>query len=770
MQTGPDAVRLLELEKAAEEVKLNALISALSIILLKEINVCNGQLNAAASSFEAMQTSVPLSLHKKVKGFVTLVRADIQHLNRAEPVQFLSLTADQSAVLLSLSKPPLSNASEAAAKEQAASVMLNRLAQAQELLGSQMEIFLKATSAAPRLAESPPLSILPTPKKPKIQPYADFTKDSDIKVKLEAASSMREPSAPSSLPPNAEQVVYFTQEILLRALTEKPPSLADIKIGTPLSSNLPYYYAEGSPMARFQFSLYLNTFAHTIPVLHMNDILQVFVMHVAPSAPLLFPQPDSSLSPLSLDFSSTSVIASDHSSPDAELKKEHEDLDEVFSSYNPSSPEYSGDEEGGSTIGSIGTISVVEAPLNEAPLNLKGMESATKIFPRPPEGAASQAPDEDYSSAYEAIYKFNSPAVANEIISKIIMAGKGASQPSSVPTLAPSQPSFTPPPPHKHFSRWFLPSSPSLSEMAYLQDVAAPLESRLNPSRQAIGKIVTWKYDGALTENPQLDRSDNCNVYNNATPRVLLGVTHGVAIGNGGAYIRMLNESVPPQALMVLNKPFESHYFYDEVTDACNSFTGYAQLLPATSNMPPRTAIWQIRHEEANRGDVYTRYHAGSIYINPDEPVVICPINQIQSEENMRPISSKRIPLTTAAGRCLVLDDITWYVKEAIERAKSTPNPLLPPESHQQKQPLSSSSRGIPSGNQSSRLAVTSRGIPSGNQSSRLAVTSRGKSGRGKGERPISRLREERPIDRNRDSSKEEWERNKRRNRGSDRN
>ena len=164
-QSGPNAIRLLELEIAADEVKQNALISALSIIILKEINVCNGQLNAAASSFEAMQSSVPVSLHKKVKGFVTLVRADIQHLNRSEPEQFLKLTLDQSAVLLSLSKPPLSNAVEFAAKEQAVSVMFSRMAQAQELLGSQMEIFLKATSTDPKLttSESSPSQVLILP-------------------------------------------------------------------------------------------------------------------------------------------------------------------------------------------------------------------------------------------------------------------------------------------------------------------------------------------------------------------------------------------------------------------------------------------------------------------------------------------------------------------------------------------------------------------------------------------------------------------------------
>ena len=88
VQTGQDATRLIELESATELVKQNALISALSIIILKEISVCNGQLSASASSFEAMQASVPASLQKKrdkkVKGFVTLVRADIQHLNRSE--------------------------------------------------------------------------------------------------------------------------------------------------------------------------------------------------------------------------------------------------------------------------------------------------------------------------------------------------------------------------------------------------------------------------------------------------------------------------------------------------------------------------------------------------------------------------------------------------------------------------------------------------------------------------------------------------------------
>ena len=259
VQTGQDATRLIELESATELVKQNALISALSIIILKEISVCNGQLSASASSFEAMQASVPASLHKKVKGFVTLVRADIQHLNRSEQVQFLILTADQGAVLLSLSKPVLSQSPEFAAKEQAVSVMLNRMAQAQELLSSQMETFLKVTSTAPKHVESPPFTLLPNPLKPKFVPYADFTTAKETQVKREVPSSMGETLENASnlsnvsISPRMENVVFFSQEVMLRAFSENAPSLASIKIGPP-SSSLPFCYAEGTPGARFQLS------------------------------------------------------------------------------------------------------------------------------------------------------------------------------------------------------------------------------------------------------------------------------------------------------------------------------------------------------------------------------------------------------------------------------------------------------------------------------------------------------------------------------------
>jgi hypothetical protein len=114
-----------------------------------------------------------------------------------------------------------------------------------------------------------------------------------------------------------ENVVFFSQEVMLRAFSENAPSLASIKIGPP-SSSFPFCYAEGTPGARFQLSLYLDSFAHSIPVLNKNNVLQVFVMRKEPTvAPLSAPRAPS-LSPLSLDFASTTKDATVPSSPNAE--------------------------------------------------------------------------------------------------------------------------------------------------------------------------------------------------------------------------------------------------------------------------------------------------------------------------------------------------------------------------------------------------------------------------------------------------------------------
>jgi hypothetical protein len=176
---------------------------------------------------------------------------------------------------------------------------------------------------------------------------------------------------------------------------------------------------------------------------------------------------------------------------------------------------------------------------------------------------------------------------------------------------------------------------------------------------------MSWKYDGALTENPALDRQHNCNVY--TQDGVLIGVSHGAAIGNAGCYIRMLKESVPPNTLMVLNDPHKPHIFYDMVTDSKASFKAYSQIRTATAEFPPKGSIWQLRHEKAHVGEVYAKYYTDSIYISGDENVLLCPVHLPQTEANMRPVREKRIPFAKAAHQVLVLADVTRDIQEALD-------------------------------------------------------------------------------------------------------
>ena len=89
-------------------------------------------------------------------------------------------------------------------------------------------------------------------------------------------------SASLSPPPRLENVVFLTHEVLVRVITESPPSVANIKFG-PRSSSIPFCYAEGTPLARYQFTLYLNSFAHSTQVLHGSNLLQVFAVRNEPS-------------------------------------------------------------------------------------------------------------------------------------------------------------------------------------------------------------------------------------------------------------------------------------------------------------------------------------------------------------------------------------------------------------------------------------------------------------------------------------------------------
>ena len=90
------------------------------------------------------------------------------------------------------------------------------------------------------------------------------------------------------------------------------------------------------------------------------------------------------------------------------------------------------------------------------------------------------------------------------------------------------------------------------SEEEYMRDASAVLGSTLNPFRRALAVVVDWMFGDALHENPELVKSRNCNIYSAKHPGgPILATSHGVAIGNGGPYIRALKESVPLNALRV---------------------------------------------------------------------------------------------------------------------------------------------------------------------------------------------------------------------------
>ena len=203
------------------------------------------------------------------------------------------------------------------------------------------------------------------------------------------------------------------------------------------------------------------------------------------------------------------------------------------------------------------------------------------------------------------------------------------------------------------------------SEEEYQKDASAALGSKLNPFRRALATVVDWMFGDVLHENPELIRSRNCNIYSAKHPGgPILATSHGVAIGNGGPYIRALKESVPLNALRVQDS---DHHFFHYYTDEQKSIQAYYQLRVPKSTMPPKGAIWSAKHLREHENLPYTDYHTNSVYFELPS-VLLCPTHLEQTAENMRPIPERRISVHAAAEQCLTLAQSTPEIRECIER------------------------------------------------------------------------------------------------------
>jgi hypothetical protein len=203
------------------------------------------------------------------------------------------------------------------------------------------------------------------------------------------------------------------------------------------------------------------------------------------------------------------------------------------------------------------------------------------------------------------------------------------------------------------------------SEEDYLKDASAKLGSTLNPFRRALAIVVEWMFGDALHENPELNKNRNCNIYSAKHPEgPILATSHGVAIGNGGPYIRALKQSVPLNALKVLDT---NHHYFHYYTDEQNSVQAYYQLQAPKSTMPPKNAVWSAKHLREHETMPYTDYHIDSVYFELPS-VLLCPAHLAQTEENMRPIPERRISVHAAAEQCLTLAQSTPEIRECIEK------------------------------------------------------------------------------------------------------